>query len=51
MVCPINNRNNLKLNMYTKNERLKRKLTQINTIEYGVKLCQVIMDVINCTDV
>ena len=49
MLCFNNNGINLHLNMYAKVEIPERKLTQVNTIEYDVKSCQVILTIVNFT--
>ena len=35
--------------MYAKVGKPKRKLTQLNTIDYEVKLCKVVTTIVNCT--
>ena len=40
---------NLHLNMYYKVEGPRRKLTQVNTIEYDFKSFQIIMNEVNFT--
>ena len=35
--------------MHSKIKIFERKLTAVNTIEYGLKLCQGIMTIVNCT--
>ena len=49
MCCLRNNGNIIHLNMCAKVERPKRKLTKENTIEYEVKLCQVMTTEVNYT--
>ena len=49
MLCSSNNVNNLHINMYVKVERPEWKLTQVNTIEYDAKSCQVMRTIVNFT--
>ena len=37
--------------MYARVETTERKFTSVNSIEYDMKLCQIMKNILNCTDV